>query len=86
MTAALIGGFIGWGIDMVFGLNLIRLVVPKEPPGTFMQAAITALFIGALSGGISALAGAAVYHAKKWRAPRPSGFALGGPAAGRRRR
>src|SRR5262245_33224517 len=54
VTAALTGGFIGWGIDAVFGFNLIRLVVPKEPPLNFGQAAITALFIGALSGAITA--------------------------------
>ena len=50
VLAALIGGFVGWGIDVVFDLNLIRLVVPKEPPVNFTQAVITALFIGALSG------------------------------------
>src|SRR5262245_13955684 len=49
VTAALIGGFIGWVINGTFSLNLIRLIVPKEPPGNFYQAAITALFIGALS-------------------------------------
>ena len=68
VIAAVIGGFIGWGIDKVFGLSLIRLVVPKESPTTFLQAVITALFIGALSGGISSLAGLAVYQAKKWKA------------------
>jgi H+/Cl- antiporter ClcA len=68
LVAALIGGFVGWGIDTGFGLNLIRLVVPKEPPVDFTQAAITALFIGTLSGTITSLAGSAIYRAKKWRA------------------
>src|SRR6516165_1294070 len=67
-VAALIGGFVGWGIDSAFGLSLIRLVVPKEPPVSFSQAAITALFIGALSGTITSLAGSAIYRAKKWQA------------------
>src|SRR5215475_11879729 len=53
ITAALIGGFVGWGINVTFSLNLIRLVVPKEPPVNFIQAATTALFIGALSGAIT---------------------------------
>src|SRR5215475_11052988 len=66
LVAALIGGYVGWGIDTVFGLSLIRLVVPKEPPVNFSQAAITALFIGALSGAITSLAGSAIYRAKKW--------------------
>jgi H+/Cl- antiporter ClcA len=68
VLAALIGGFVGWGIDRVFGLSLIRLVVPRQAPVTFTQAAITALFIGALSGTITSLAGSAIYRAKKWQA------------------
>jgi H+/Cl- antiporter ClcA len=68
VIAALVGGFVGWGIDAVFGLNLIRLVVPKEPPVSLAQAAITALFIGGLSGAITAFAASAIYQAKKWRA------------------
>jgi len=84
VTAALIGGVIGWGINPTFGLNLIRLVVPKEapsPPGTFMKAAITALFIGALSGAISSLAAVAVYRAKNWQASPAVRLAIGGAAA-----
>ena len=82
VTAALIGGFVGWGINVAFHLNLIRLVVPKEPPGNFPQAVITALFIGALSGAITSLAGAAIYRAKKWQASPGVRLALGGLAAG----
>jgi CIC family chloride channel protein len=80
VTAALIGGLVGWAVNKLFSLNLIRLVVPKVPPGTLLQAVITALFIGAASGAISALAGQAVYHAKKWQAPPLVRFALGGGA------
>ncbi|HXJ19432.1 MAG TPA: chloride channel protein [Polyangia bacterium] len=68
VMAALIGGVIGWGTDKILGLSLIRLVVPKEAPGTFAQAIITAVFIGAASGAITAAAAAAVYRAKKWQA------------------
>src|SRR5262245_59614083 len=82
VMAALIGGFIGWGFDVVFGLNLIRLVVPKEPPVNFSQAAITALFIGVLSGAITSLAASAVYRAKKWTAAPGVRLLLGGLAAG----
>src|SRR5262249_54624214 len=56
VTAALVGGYVGWGINAAFHLNLIRLIVPKEPPRNFPQAVITALFIGAISGAITALA------------------------------
>lgn len=80
MLAALIGGFIGWGIDSMFGLSLIRLVVPHEPPVSFMQAVITALFIGAASGAISGVTGIAIYRAKKWHASPAFRLALGGAA------
>ncbi len=80
VLAALVGGVIGWGIDTSLGLSLIRLVVPREPPGTFGQAALTALFIGAASGAVSAAAGAAVYRAKKWRASPALRLALGAAA------
>jgi CIC family chloride channel protein len=80
VTAALIGGFIGWGINVTCHLNLIRLVVPKVPPWSLVQAVITALFIGAASGAITSLAGVAVYRAKKWRASPVVRFALGGAA------
>jgi H+/Cl- antiporter ClcA len=80
VIAALIGGVIGWGMDSLFGLSLIRLVVPKEAPAGFPQAVITALFIGALSGGISCLAGLAVNRAKKWKAPPIARLLIGGAA------
>jgi len=82
VIAALIGGFVGWGFDVVFGLNLIRLVVPKEAPVSFTQAAITALFIGALSGAITSLAASAIYRAKKWKAAPGFRLSLGVLAAG----
>jgi chloride channel protein, CIC family len=81
VAAALIGGFIGWGINAAFDLNLIRLVVPKEAPASFAQAAITALFIGVASGAISSLNALAVYRAKNWQASPGVRLALGGAAA-----
>jgi H+/Cl- antiporter ClcA len=68
VTAALVGGFIGWLANIALHVNLIRLVVPREPPHTFAQGVMTALFIGALSGSITAIAGAAIYRAKGWQA------------------
>jgi H+/Cl- antiporter ClcA len=82
LVAGLVGGFVGWGINIAFHLKLIRLVVPREPPGNFSQAVITALFIGALSGAITSLAGVAIYRAKKWHAAPLFRLALGGLAAG----
>jgi H+/Cl- antiporter ClcA len=81
VLAGLIGGFIGWGIDKAFGLSLIRLVVPKEAPGTLAQAVITALFIGVASGAISSLTSAAVDRAKEWRASPTGRLVLAGAAS-----
>ena len=80
VTAALVGGFIGWAINATFHLNLIRLVVPKEPPVSLVQAVLTALFIGIASGAISSTAGLAVYRAKKWKASPLVRLAIGGAA------
>jgi H+/Cl- antiporter ClcA len=81
-VAALVGGLVGWGINCAFHLDLIRLVVPKEPPTNLLQAVITVLFIGTLSGAITSLAAWAVYRAKKWQAPSGSRLLLGIVAAG----
>ncbi len=67
-TAALVGGVVGWLMNISLHVDLIRLVVPKEPPHTLLQAVITALLIGALAGVITHLAGAAVVRAKAWKA------------------
>jgi len=79
-AAALLGGFIGWAITAFLGLKFIRLIVPRESPRSFMQAMVTALLIGALAGGISSLAGLAVYQAKKWKASPAVRLAIGGAA------
>ena len=80
VTAALIGGLVGWAINTTFHLNLIRLVVPHEPPVNLLQAVLTALCIGAAAGAISGSAGMAVYRAKKWRASPLVRLAIGGAA------
>jgi H+/Cl- antiporter ClcA len=85
VTAALVGGFVGWFLNISLGVNLIRLVVPKEPPHSIYQALITALLIGVLSGSITSLSGAAIYRAKAWRASpiirlEIGGLILGGTA------
>ena len=64
VTAALVGGFVGWLLHIALGVDLLRLVVPKEPPHSFHQALMTALCIGALSGTITAISGAAISRAK----------------------
>lgn len=80
VIAAVIGGVIGWGINHALGLSLIRLIVPKEAPDSLLQAVKTALFIGAISGAITASAGSLIYRVKKWHASPILRLALGGLA------
>ncbi|HKD58877.1 MAG TPA: chloride channel protein [Terracidiphilus sp.] len=82
VTAAVVGGLVGWLLNIWLGVNLIRLVVPKEPPHSVYQAVITALLVGALSGSITALSGAAIYRAKAWKANPALRLAIGGMALG----
>jgi H+/Cl- antiporter ClcA len=82
VTAALVGGLVGWLLNLWLGVNLIRLVVPKEPPHSVYQALVTALIIGVLSGSITSLSGAAIYKAKAWRASPIVRLELGGLALG----
>jgi H+/Cl- antiporter ClcA len=80
VTAALVGGFVGWLLNIFLRVDLIRLVVPKEPPHTWYQGIITALLIGALAGSITSISGAAIYRAKGWQAHPIVRLALGGLA------
>lgn len=81
VVPALIGGLLGWAINVAFELDLIFLVVPEEAPRGLPQALITAVVIGALSGAVTSLAATTIYRAKKWQASPVVRLALGGLAA-----
>ncbi|HEX6840423.1 MAG TPA: chloride channel protein [Stellaceae bacterium] len=78
VTAAVVGGLVGWLWHMALDVDLIRLVVPKESPHDFQQALTAVLLIGLLSGSITSIAGTAIYRAKYWQARPIVRFALGG--------
>jgi len=80
LMAAVAGGFVGWLVNIYLGVSLIRLVVPNDPPHTFYQALITAVFIGVLSGSITSLSGGAIYRAKAWHASPAMRLTIGGLA------
>ncbi len=63
-AAMLAGGLVGWGINVAFNLQLIRLVVPKVPPADLWNAMGATLFIGVVTGIITALTGEAIYWAR----------------------
>lgn len=81
-VAAVVGGVVGWLWHLALDVDLIRLVVPKEPPHNFRQALIAALLIGLLSGAITSIAGTAIYRAKYWHARPVVRFVLGGLVLG----
>ena len=68
IAAALVGGVIGWAVNQVLRLDLIRLVIPKVPPTGIRQAVETALYAGLSGGIVTAIAGWAIYQARGWTA------------------
>lgn len=70
-AAMLTGGLIGWGVNAVFHLHLIRLVVPRVAPASFLDALEAIVFIGGAAGALTALTGEAIYWARGWRRDRP---------------
>jgi H+/Cl- antiporter ClcA len=78
LMAGLVGGVVGWLMNVLLHVDLFRLVVPKEPPHSFSQAAMAVVLIGSLAGVVTALTGEAIYRAKKWQAKPIVRLALGG--------
>ena len=77
-AAILAGGLIGWGVNSVFHLNLIRLVVPTASPAGLLDAMAATLFIGVVAGTLTALTGEAIYWARGWRQRPVARLLLGG--------
>jgi H+/Cl- antiporter ClcA len=67
VTAALIGGLVGWFINIGFELDLVRLHVPKTDPDDLLVALSTALLAGLMAGTITSLTGLAIFWARGWR-------------------
>jgi chloride channel protein, CIC family len=82
VTAALVGGFVGWLLHVTLHVDLLRLVVPYEPPHSFYQAVVTALLIGVLSATITSISGALIYRAKAFMVHPVIRFTLGGLVLG----
>ena len=78
LLAAGCGAMVGWGINQLLGLNLIRLVVPTIAPRDLVQALATAALVGCLSGALCSLTGSLIYRARTWRAGVVTRFAIGG--------
>jgi CIC family chloride channel protein len=80
VVAAVGGGIIGWSLDVIFDLSLIRLVVPREPPDNVLHAVLTSAFVGVVAGAVSGLAGRAIHHGKEWKASPVVRLSVGGLA------
>lgn len=78
IVAAVTAGIIGWGLDVIFDLSLIRLVVPRVPPEDAVHAVVTAVFVGVIAGCVSGLAGDAIHRGKHWKASPVVRLAVGG--------
>jgi H+/Cl- antiporter ClcA len=78
LTAGLVGGLIGWLMKEAVGVDLFRLVVPREPPHSLAQGLATVVQIGVLAGAITSLAGAAIHRAKAWYPHPARRLVLGG--------
>jgi H+/Cl- antiporter ClcA len=77
-----VGGFVGWLLHVALHVDLLRLVIPKEPPHSFYQAVTTALLIGTLSGTVTAISGAAISRAKTFMVHPIIRFTLSGIVLG----
>jgi H+/Cl- antiporter ClcA len=77
LVAALIGGLVGWGLNVWLKVDLIRLVVPAEPPRSLGQGMVAALLVGTFAGCISSMTGEAIYRAKAWQTSTGRRFACG---------
>jgi len=80
VTAALGGGLVGWGINVAFDLDLIRLNVPDVAPDDFVHGLVAALLVGVVAGTIASLTGSAIYRARGWQAAPVFKFVTGGLA------
>jgi len=81
VTAALLGGVVGWSINVAFDLELIRLNVPDVAPEDLPEAIATAVLVGGFVGAITSLTGSAIYRARGWQAPPVLRLVLGGLTA-----
>lgn len=76
--AAGVGSVMGWMINAVFGLQLIRLAVPRQPPADFGDVVATALVVGSVAGAVATLTGIAIYAARGWEPAPLVKLAVGG--------
>jgi H+/Cl- antiporter ClcA len=82
VTAGLVGGVVGWLMNVLLRVDLFRLVVPREPPHSFPQAAMAVVLIGLLASAVTAVTGRAISRAKTWQAKPMVRLALGGLVLG----
>jgi len=68
VLAAACGAVVGWGFNVILNLSLIRLIVPAIAPSDLKQALATAALVGAVSGVLCSVTGAAIYGARSWSA------------------
>ena len=68
VAAALVGGLVGWLVNVGLDLDLIRLITPTVAPESVFRIVQTSLYVGAIAGVLTALTGAAIYRVRGWAA------------------
>lgn len=77
LLAAGTGACVGWGVNRLFELQLIRLIVPEIAPDDILQALATAALVGALAGTLGSVTGSVIYLARAWGASLVKKFVVG---------
>lgn len=78
ILAATTGALVGWGINVVLDLNLIRLIVPEIAAKDLLQALATATLVGGLAGALGSVTGTLIYAMRSWSAGPMTKFLAGG--------
>ncbi|GAA2155755.1 H+/Cl- antiporter ClcA [Humibacillus xanthopallidus] len=68
VVAALLGGVIGWAVNITLGLDLIRLITPTVAPDDWLQVLRASLYVGVIAGALTSVTGWAIYRVRGWSA------------------
>lgn len=68
VVAALIGGVLGWAVNVTLGLDLIRLVTPTLSPTSVAQALEAMAYVGVVAGVLTSVTGWSIYRVRGWSA------------------
>lgn len=77
VLAATTGALVGWGLNVLLDLSLIRLIVPDVSPGSLLRAVATAALVGGLAGALGSVTGSSIYAVRRWSADPVTKYLVG---------